>query len=107
MPGWIIIGGYFAAMFLWISLAPLSAGLTKPLPTLGMVVGSLLAIGAWSLIIQRKLLPLGVLGVLDSVTVAVVALIVGICFYGEIFSPQKLLFLGIALCFVLLAQFSA
>jgi hypothetical protein len=82
-----------------------SPGLTKLVPSLAAVVGLLLATFGWTTIIHRKLAPLSVMGVLDSVFMAFAAMTVGVLLNGDTASAKRLVLLGTALVCVLWANF--
>jgi hypothetical protein len=106
MPGWLIIPIYMAGMVLFVSTIGLSEGMTKPIPTVAAVAGLLMATFGWATMIHSKLMPLSVMGVFDSVFMAIAAITVGVLLHGDPMSAKRLMLLGMAMICVLWANFS-
>jgi quaternary ammonium compound-resistance protein SugE len=101
MPGWLIVPIYMAGMVLFVSTIGPSEGMTKLLPTLTAVMGLLMATFGWATIIHTKLMPVSVMGVFDSVFMAIAAITVGVILHGDPMSATRLALLGVAMICVL------
>jgi quaternary ammonium compound-resistance protein SugE len=106
MPGWLIVPIYMAGMVLFVSTIGLSEGMTRLIPTLSAIAGLLMASFGWAVIIHNKLLPLSVMGVFDSVFMAIAAITVGVLVHGDPMSAKRLALLGMAMMCVLWANVS-
>jgi hypothetical protein len=106
MSGWLIVPIYMAGMVLFVSTIGLSEGMTKLIPTMAAVAGLLMATFGWANIIHNKLMPISVMGVFDSVFMAIAAITVGALMYGDPMSAKRLTLLGMAMICVLWANFS-
>jgi hypothetical protein len=106
MPGWLIVPIYMAGIVLFVSTIGLSEGMTKLIPTLAAIAGLLMATFGWATIIHNKLMPLSVMGVFDSVFMAIAAITVAVLLHGDSMSAKKLTLLGVAMICVLWANFS-
>ena len=104
MPGWLIVPIYMAGMVLFVSTIGLSEGMTRLIPTLSAIAGLLMASFGWAVIIHNKLLPLSVMGVFDSVFMAIAAITVGVLVHGDPMSAKRLALLGMAMMCVLWAN---
>ncbi len=88
MNAWLMLAGAIAAEVVATSSLKLAAGFTRPLPSLVVVAGYVLAFWLLSQVVQR--LDLGVVyAIWCGVGMAVVAM-VGVFFYGEGMPPLKL-----------------
>lgn len=88
MNAWLLLAGAIAAEVVATSSLKLAAGFTRPLPSLVVVVGYVLAFWLLSQVVQR--LDLGVVyAIWCGVGMAVVA-VVGVLLYGEGMPPLKL-----------------
>ena len=105
MSGWVIVPVYMSGMVLFVAAIGPSEGLTKLVPSLVAVAGLLLATCGWATIIHRKLAPLSVMGVFDSVFMAIAAMTIGVLVHGDALSAKRLILLGAALVCVLWANF--
>ena len=106
MPGWLIVPIYMAGMVLFVSTIGPSEGMTKLIPTLTAVMGLLMATFGWATIIHNKLMPISVMGVFDSVFMALAAITVGVLLHGDPMTAKRLTLLGMAMICVLWANFS-
>jgi hypothetical protein len=106
MSGWLIVPIYMAGIVLFVSTIGLSEGMTKPLPTMAAIAALLMATFGWAKIIHNKLMPLSVMGVFDSVFMALSAITVGALLYGDPISAKRLALLAMALVCVVWANFS-
>ncbi len=106
MPAWLIVPIYMAGMVLFVSTIGLSEGMTRLVPTMAAVAGLLLATFGWAIIIHSRLMPLSVMGVFDSVFMAIAAITVGVLLHGDPMSAKRLTLLGMAMICVLWANFS-
>jgi quaternary ammonium compound-resistance protein SugE len=106
MPGWFIVAIYMAGMVLFVSTIGPSEGMTKLVPSLAAVLGLLMATFGWATIIHNKMMPISIMGVFDSVFMAVAAITVGVFLHGDPISAKRLALLGMAMICVLLANFS-
>lgn len=88
MNAWLLLAGAIAAEVVATSSLKLAAGFTRPLPSLVVVAGYVLAFWLLSQVVQR--LDLGVVyAIWCGVGMAVVA-VVGVLLYGEGMPPLKL-----------------
>jgi multidrug transporter EmrE-like cation transporter len=78
-----------AAQVVTVFLLPLSRGLTDIVPTVGMFLSSLVAIGLFSRIIHAGV-NLGILLPLFGASVPLVAVILGFFYFGEAASLAKI-----------------
>lgn len=106
MPVWFIVPIYMAGMVLFVSTIGPSEGMTRLVPTLAAVAGLLMATVGWAIIIHNKLMPLSVMGVFDSVFMAIAAITVGVFLHGDPMSAKRLTLLGMAMICVLWANFA-
>lgn len=106
MPAWLIVPIYMAGILLFVSTIGLSEGMTKLIPSLAAVAGLLMSSFGWATIIHNKLMPLSVMGVFDSVFVAVAAVTIGILLHGDPINAKRLALLSIAMACVVWANFS-
>jgi multidrug transporter EmrE-like cation transporter len=103
---WLIIPIYMAGIMLFISTVEISEGMTRLIPSLAAVAGSVMATFGWATIIHYRLMPISVMGVFDSVFVAVAAVTVGVLLHGDPMNAKRLALLSIAVACVLWANFS-
>jgi len=95
-----------AGMILFVSTIGLTEGMTKLIPSLAAVAGLLMATFGWATIIHNKLMPLSVMGVFDSVFMAMAAITVGVLLYHDPLSAKRLALRNVAMICVLWANFS-
>lgn len=106
MPAWLIVPIYMSGMVLFVSAVGPSEGMTRLIPSLAAIAGLLLATFGWATIIHSKLMPLSVMGVFDSIFMALAAVTVGVLLHGDPISAKRLTLLGVALICVVWANFS-
>ena len=105
MLAWLSVPIYMAGIMLFVSTIGLSDGMTRLIPSLAAVTGSVMATFGWATVIHYRLMPISVMGVLDSVFVAVAAVTVGVLLHGDPMNTKRLALLSIAMVCVLWANF--